>query len=151
MTAPTAAAKIPSCVVEQHRAGDDADVVEDRREGVEQEPPLGDEDLAERDRGREQDRREQHQPEQVEVEGLRLRVEAGGDDARPSPGRGRTQDAAGRAITPTASVSTVWANRGAASTGSLPRSVVNTGTNGAVRPAATRTSRAAPGSTKAAL
>ncbi len=53
-------------------------------------------------------------------------------------------------ITPTASVSTVWAN-GAASPGASRRSVVNTGTNGAVSPAATRTSSSSSGSTNAAL
>ncbi len=53
-------------------------------------------------------------------------------------------------ITMTASVRTVWANRGAASAAERA-SEVNTGTNGAVSPDATRTSRASSGSTKAAL
>ena len=79
MTAPTAAAVIPIRSWSSTVPGHDPDVVEDRREGVEQEPPLGDEDLAQRDRRREQDRREQHEPEQVEV--------AAPASRRRSPGR----------------------------------------------------------------
>ena len=72
----------PHRVVEQHGPGDDAPVVQDRREGVEEEPPLGDEHLAQGDRGREQDRREQHDPEQLDVQRLLLRVEAWDDQGR---------------------------------------------------------------------
>jgi hypothetical protein len=53
-------------------------------------------------------------------------------------------------MTSTASVSTVCANLAAAAA-SERRIVVNTGTNGAVSPAATRTSSASSGSWKAAL
>ena len=86
----------PDPVVEQDGAGHDPDVVEDRREGVEQEPPLGDEDLAQGDRRGEQDRRDQHQPEQLEVQGLRLRVEARRDDRDGRRGEEEQQDAADR-------------------------------------------------------
>ena len=80
MTAPTAAARMPIDSWSRSVPAGDPDVVQDRREGVGQEPPLGDEDLAQRDRGREQDRGEEHQPEQVEVARLLGRVEARGDD-----------------------------------------------------------------------
>ena len=67
-SAPTAGAKIPIGVDEQQRPDDDAEVVEQRRHPVEEEPPLGDQDLAERHRSGEQDLREAHDPEQVDVE-----------------------------------------------------------------------------------
>ena len=85
----------PEALVEQDGAGDDADVVEDRREGVVDEVPLRDQHLAEGDRRREQDRRQQHQPEQVEVAGLVLGIEARGDDPDRLGGDGQHQQAQG--------------------------------------------------------
>ena len=66
-TAPTAGAKMPIRST-RHRPDDDAEVVEQRRRPVEEEPPLGDEHLAERHRAGEQHLREAHDPEQLDVE-----------------------------------------------------------------------------------
>jgi hypothetical protein len=70
----------PEAVAQRERAHDKAHVVEQRREAIEEEPALCDQDLAERDRGRKDDRRDEHDPEQVGVEVPLVRPEAGRDD-----------------------------------------------------------------------
>ena len=126
ITAPTAAALIPIAVVEQQRPAGDAEVVQDRREGVVQELALGHEHLAQGDRGPEDDRRHQHQPEQVEVAGPGSTRRSRGRPGARSPGRGSAAAGCDADITMTASVRTVWANRGAASA-AWRASEVNTG------------------------
>jgi hypothetical protein len=64
---------------EQQRADDDPAVVEHGRQGVAEEPALGHEDLAEHVGDGEQDRRHEHQSEQVDVQGALLGAEAAGD------------------------------------------------------------------------
>ena len=74
-------------VDQQHRPDDDPEVVEQRRRAVEEESPLGDEDLAERHRAREQHLGEAHDPEQLDVELPRLRRRTRTRPSRPSAGR----------------------------------------------------------------
>ena len=71
----------PEAVREQDREHDDPGRVQDRRERVEQEPPVGDEDLAERDRRREHDLRQAVDPQELDVQVLGRRIEALADDA----------------------------------------------------------------------
>ena len=65
---PTAVATIPNRLGEQDRPDDDPGRVEDRGERIEQEPAVGDEDLAERERGGEEDLGEAVDPQQLDVE-----------------------------------------------------------------------------------
>ena len=81
-TAPQAVATMPYVGSEQHRAQDDPGRVQDRREGVEREPAIGDEDLAERERRREQDLREAVDPEKLDVEILGRGIEPADDEVR---------------------------------------------------------------------
>ena len=62
-------------VAEQDGSDHDPAGVQDRCEGIEQEPLVGDEHLADRDRGGEQDGRHAHQPEEIDVQGTGRRVE----------------------------------------------------------------------------
>ena len=71
----------PEAAREQDREHDDPGRVEDRRERVEQESPVGDEDLAERDRRREHDLRQAVDPQELDVQVLGRRIEALADDA----------------------------------------------------------------------
>ena len=72
----------PEASGEQDRPHDDARRVEDRRERIEQEPPVRDEDLAERDRRREHHLRETVDAQELDVQILGRRIEPFGDDAR---------------------------------------------------------------------
>ena len=72
----------PEASGEQDRADDDPRRVEDRRERIEQEPPVRDEDLAKRDRRREHHLRETVDAQELDVQILGRRIEPFGDDAR---------------------------------------------------------------------
>ncbi len=93
-TAPQAVDDDPEAVREQDREHDDPGRVEDRRERVEQESPVGDEDLAERDRRREHDLGQAVDPQELDVQVLGRRIEALADDAG-QPRRGEEDRDAG--------------------------------------------------------
>ena len=69
----------PDLAGEQDGSDDDPAVVEQGSQPVGEEAAFGDEDLAEHERRREDERGEAHHPEQPDVERLLLRVEAGCD------------------------------------------------------------------------
>ncbi len=77
----------PEAFRAEDRPDDDPGRVEDRRQRVEQETSVGDEDLAKTDRRREQDLRQTVDPQEVDVEVARGLVEACADRRR-QPGCG---------------------------------------------------------------
>ncbi len=64
---------------EQHRSGDDAPVVHERCQPIGDEAALGDQDLAQDERGREDHRGDAHDPEQLDVQVALVALEAGCD------------------------------------------------------------------------
>ena len=80
----------PVAVGEEQDTEHDPGVVQERRRPVSHQPVLGDEDLAQHDRGGEDDRGHAHQPEQVDVELALVALEAGGDERRRTAARTRT-------------------------------------------------------------
>ena len=91
-TAPTAGAKMPICVDQQHRPDDDPEVVQQRCRPVEEEAPLGDQDLAQGHRSREQDLGEAHDPEEVDVQRPRGGIESGHHEVRGERGEDEQDD-----------------------------------------------------------
>ena len=143
----------PVAAGEQDRRHDDAGRVQDRRERIEHEPPVRDEDLAERDRRREHDLRDAVDPHQLDGQLARGRVEAAARSGRPATARPGRSATLAMAITADRAgqdrPSEVVRRRGRRR--SSWRRLLKIGTNGAVRPAATSTSRAISGIRKAAL
>ena len=142
----------PHRIAEGDGADDDAGVVEQRRQAVSDESSLGQQHVADAQRGGEDDRRDQHHPEQGGVELLLLRGvgEAEGDEwpssaarTRRAPPRQPSSPARRRSGS---SDRTGWP-------GPAPRarSCRKIGMKGAASPLATSTSSRSSGSTKAAL
>ena len=141
----------PEPAGEQDGRDDDAGRVQDRGERVEDEAPVGDEDLAERDRRGEHDLGDAVDPHHLDGQLAGGRVEAA-PDLLGQPRRGEEDQDARDGHDRTAPVSTVRPK--SLATASSPvswRRLLKIGTNGAVRPAATRTSRAISGIRNAAL
>ena len=82
----------PDRVAERERPDDDPGAVEDRRQGVPEVAQIGEQDLAERQRRREEDLRHQHDPEEVEVERPLRAGEARCDDLGRPLGEDEEQD-----------------------------------------------------------
>ena len=89
---------------EEDRPEHDAEVVEDRREAIAQEALAGDEHLAERERGGEDEGGDEHDPEELDVQRTLDRIEARddqlsgrwGDDEEDHVGHGHEQDGHGQ-------------------------------------------------------